>query len=447
MTLLLIVSDALAISVAFALAYAARNVGYFSQTLEPLLPLATYLLALPFAMALLVAICYFRGLYRPHRRLNQFSESYELAKAVTGWALLIMSGSYLVKRDYSRLIVTVTWLLSIATITAGRIIVNWIIQTRAHRGVGAIRVLLVGTGKPARQIAQQLRRYGRLGYQLVGCAGSGDGDGAPTLGAVADVPRLVIDHRINQVYVAEPSLSYDAILNLVYTCPKPDVEFRLAANIFPRFHAPRSLRELEGLPSLNLRKTQPNPLHRAAKRLIDMVLGSLLLAISLPLWAMITYLIRRDSAGPAILKQPRIGYRRQRFTLYKFRSMAAATAEDGPPPTNPKDPRITRVGRFLRRTSLDELPQLINVIRGDMSLVGPRPELESLAAQYHGWQLRRFDAKPGLTGLWQILGRKDLTLEQKLEYDFYYVNNQSLLLDAVIVLRTVPVIIFGRGAY
>ncbi len=447
MTFLLIISDALAIVVAFTLAYSLRRWGPLTLALEPLLPLRVYLAALPWAVALLVAICYLRGLYRPHRRLNRLSEAYELSKAATGWALLIMSGSYLVKQDYSRIIVVATWILSLGMITLGRLGANRLIRSLAQRGIGITRVLLVGTGKPARVVAQELARYERLGYRVVGCVDGDTVNNLPVIGNVTDVPRLITQHRIHQVYVADPSLSFDAILSLVYDCPKPDVEFRVAANIFPRFHPPHSLTELEGFPTLDLRKAQPNLAHRAAKRLVDVLLGTLLFAASSPLWLALTLFIRRDSAGPAIIRQPRVGFKGKIFTLYKFRTMDARAELDARPPSDETDSRITRVGRLLRRTSLDELPQLLNVIHGDMSLVGPRPELVSLAAGYRGWQRRRFDAKPGLTGLWQILGRKDLALEQKLEYDFYYVNNQSLLLDLVILARTIPQILFGRGAY
>ncbi|MDD5109700.1 MAG: sugar transferase [Patescibacteria group bacterium] len=447
MIFLLVLSDALGIGLAFTASYAARRWGPLSQSLEILLPFSAYQKALPFAVALFLLIAYLRGLYRPHRRLNQLSESYELVKAVTGWALLIMAGSYLSKQDYSRIIVVSTWVLSIGTITIGRLIAGRTIRVLAQRGIGTIRVLVVGSGKPARIVAQELKRYERLGYRIVGCVGEGDCNGVPLLGAIGEAPPLIARHRINQVYVADPSLSYDAILNLVHRCPKSDVEFRVAANIFPRLHEPHALNELEGLPSLDLRKIQPNALHRTVKRLLDLGLGGVMLVVSAPLWLAITYLIRRDSAGPAVIRQTRVGYKGHRFTLYKFRSMSASTDRDGPPPTGEEDPRVTRLGKFLRRTSLDELPQLLNVLKGDMSLVGPRPELVSLAATYRDWQFRRFDAKPGMTGLWQVLGRKDLNLEQKLEYDFYYVNNQSLLLDLVILVRTIPVTLFGRGAY
>ena len=447
MTFLLVLSDTLGIGLAFAASYAARRWGPLSQSLEVLLPLSAYLVALPFAILLFLVIAYLRGLYRPHHRLNQLSEAYALMKAVTGWALLIMTGSYLAKQDYSRIIVMSTWVLSIGTIAIGRLITNRAIRTLAQRGIGTVRVLVVVSGKPARVVAQELKRYERLGYRIVGCVGDGDCNGAPSLGTIREAPQLIEHNRIDQVYVADPSLSYDAILNLVHECPKSDVEFRLTANIFPRFHEPRSLTELEGFPSLDLRKAQATIIHRGMKRGIDLIFGSLLLVATAPLWFVLTILIRRDSAGPAMITQPRVGYRGRHFTLYKFRSMASDTDRDGPPPTDPNDSRITRLGKFLRRTSLDELPQLINIIQGDMSLVGPRPELVSLASSYRGWQRRRFDAKPGLTGLWQILGRKDLSLEQKLEYDFYYVNNQSLLLDLVILIRTIPQILFGRGAY
>ncbi|TSC76098.1 MAG: Exopolysaccharide biosynthesis polyprenyl glycosylphosphotransferase [Parcubacteria group bacterium Gr01-1014_31] len=443
----LIVSDILMLWASFWLAYVARTSPFFAHTLEVLPPMAVYLAALPYAAALLVSIFYVRGLYWPARRLTPTVEAYEVSKGVTAWALLVMSGSYLVKFDYSRIVVITTWLLALVLVTGGRWVASRIISILARRGVGALNVLIIGSGKPARIIANQLQPYARLGYRLVGCVGDGGINGLPWLGTVDDVPRLISAHGIRQVYVAEPALSYDAILTMVYTCPSKNVQFRIAANIFPRFHAPRSLTELEGFPSLDVRRAEPAPWYRAAKRLLDILLGSLLLISSLPLWGLIVFLIRRDSTGPAILTQPRVGYRGRRFILYKFRSMRADAERDATPPSSLQDSRITRVGRLLRRTSLDELPQLLNILRGDMSLVGPRPELESLAARYQGWQLRRFDAKPGLTGLWQILGRKDLSLEQKLEYDFYYVNNQSLLLDLMIMVRTIPQIIFGKGAY
>ncbi|MEK7093715.1 MAG: sugar transferase [Patescibacteria group bacterium] len=184
-----------------------------------------------------------------------------------------------------------------------------------------------------------------------------------------------------------------------------------------------------------------------AKRFLDIAMSLLGLLLTTPFYPIIILFIRWRSPGPAILKQERIGQAGYPFVIYKFRTMEAKTPLYEIGPTSEYDSRITSAGRFLRRYSLDELPQFWNILKGEMSIVGPRPEMPFLAAQHNEWQKKRLTVKPGITGLWQIFGRKDIPLSENLEYDFYYINHRSFLFDLVIILKTIPAILLGRGAY
>jgi lipopolysaccharide/colanic/teichoic acid biosynthesis glycosyltransferase len=217
------------------------------------------------------------------------------------------------------------------------------------------------------------------------------------------------------------------------------------------------------LPVLSLRSRPFGTWQRALKRTVDLALGSAALVLSLPLWLVIAALIRLTTREPALFSQERIGEHGQPFVMHKLRSMAApggtgsslpvgdeARLDEQAVPHGAGDDegdRVTPIGRWLRKYSLDELPQLLNVLRGDMSLVGPRPELPRIVARYAPWQRKRLEVKPGMTGLWQILGRKNLPLTENIHYDFYYIRNQSLLFDLAILLRTIPAVLSGRGAY
>lgn len=191
----------------------------------------------------------------------------------------------------------------------------------------------------------------------------------------------------------------------------------------------------------------PGVLSETGKRAFDCSFAIFTLLITSPFFPLIVLLIRLDSEGPAILSQERIGYKGRRFKLYKFRTMAKNTPLYMRAPERSDDPRITRMGRILRRYSIDELPQLLNVIKGDMSIVGPRPEMPFIAERYESWQKIRLEVKPGITGLWQILGRKDRPLLENIHYDLYYIYQRSFLLDLAIILETIPALFFPRGAY
>ena len=190
-----------------------------------------------------------------------------------------------------------------------------------------------------------------------------------------------------------------------------------------------------------------NVIERAAKRLFDFTLALTALLVFLPAFPLVAWRIRRESDGPIFIRQERIGKDGRRFILYKFRTMRADAALYAPAPRGEEDPRVTRVGKKLRRYSIDELPQLVNILKGDMSIVGPRPEMPFIVEEYADWQKARLRVAPGLTGLWQILGRKDLPLAENLEYDLYYLFNRSFFLDCAIILKTLPHLTLPKGAY
>jgi len=201
----------------------------------------------------------------------------------------------------------------------------------------------------------------------------------------------------------------------------------------------------EALPNLEIH--DGGFIYDYTKRLIDLVLGLFGLVFFMPLWLLIILAIKADSKGPAIFIHERVGRNGKKFRLYKFRTMRADANREAPAPLSINDKRITRFGKLLRKTSLDEAPQFINVLKGEMSVVGPRPEMPFIVENYEIWQRKRLEVKPGITGLWQVLGRKDIPLKDNLEYDFYYIKNRSLLLDIVILIRTVGIVLTGKGAY
>jgi lipopolysaccharide/colanic/teichoic acid biosynthesis glycosyltransferase len=205
----------------------------------------------------------------------------------------------------------------------------------------------------------------------------------------------------------------------------------------------RELLEDSKLARLPIKKRSTQGIKRCVDILLSLVFGIVLLPVGL----FITLLIRIDSKGPAIFSHIRVGKDGKTFRLYKFRTMKTGVSAQEFAPTKPGDPRVTRIGHFLRHTSLDELPQMWNVLKGEMSLVGPRPEMEFIVRTYTDLQRKRLLAKPGLTGLWQICGRKDLPLHENVEYDLYYILHQSLWMDVLIMVKTLGVIVSGRGAY
>lgn len=326
------------------------------------------------------------------------------------------------------------------------------------------RVLIVGAGRLAQQVAQRVRALGTGGLSLVGYVDDGtepilaDDSVGPRLGAVQDVPALVKAHAVDEVIFALPPRAHGVIERLVLALESYPVRVRVVPDFLDLAMSRATVEDFNGLLLVGLRDPAIDGLDRVVKRCFDLAVSVLTLLLVWPVMMLVAVAIKLDSSGPVLFVQERIGENGQPFRMFKFRSMVvdaermSRSAADSDPkgmPVHkaPDDPRVTRVGRIIRRTSLDELPQLFNVLRGEMSLVGPRPELPWLVERYETWQRRRFAVPPGITGWWQINGRSDRVMHLHTEDDLYYIQHYSPLLDLRILWRTIEVVVRGRGAY
>ncbi len=439
----LLATDILSVALAFLTAYFLRDKGIFRLFLDSIQPITVYLKVLPEAVFLLVFVFSLGGLYEPKQRITKITELYASTKAITLWILFIMAASYLSKIDYSRLIVLQMYILTLCFVSIGRMLTRKLHMYFFRSGFGNINILILGTGKPARKLSERIEKYRLAGYHLVGFIGRKITNRKYVIGTIKNLYALLDQYDISEVYIADTKLSQEKILTLVANCPNHTVTFKIASNMFELITGNIDILNLEAIPSLNLSKLRMSVWQKAYKRLSDVLLASCGLIATLPLLIVIVVLIKIDSKGKAIFRQKRIGLYGKPFLMYKFRTMTHNTAR-----TKQKEKeKVTRIGRILRKTSLDELPQLINILKGDMSIVGPRPEIPEKVAKYSEWEKRRLTVKPGLTGLWQVLGRKDLPLSDNIEYDFYYINNQSIVLDIIIILKTIPQVLQGKGAY
>lgn len=409
-------------------------------------------------------IFYLVGLYRFWRGQGFWKESWGIFKAIFISSLILGFAVFALKYQFiSRIFLFLFALFDFIFIIAARFIIRKIILF-FNRKIERFRVILiVGTEERAISLAQNIENHKDLGLRILGFLSTGDPsppkelNGHPILGLVEELPELLEKEVIDEVIFAISLEELQKMGNLFLLCEERGITARLAINFFPHVIAKTHLEELDGLPLLTFSTTPQNELLLFLRRILDFVGSLVLLIILSPLFLLITLLIRFDSPGPAIYQQVRCGLNGRRFVFYKFRSMvqgaeakkddlAAFNVMSGPVFKMKKDPRVTRVGRFLRKTSLDELPQLINVLRGDMSFVGPRPPIPEEVEKYEGWQRRRLSMKPGITGLWQVSGRNQINFNQWMKLDLEYIDNWSLWLDFKILLKTIPVVLLCRGA-
>lgn len=320
------------------------------------------------------------------------------------------------------------------------------------------RVLIMGAGSLGQRVGQMIQGHKWMGLELMGYLDDVQHQEYHVLGTLNEVRQVVNTHGIKDVVIALPSRAYNDINNLVLTLNDLPVQVRVVPDYFTLALYRSSAEEFGGLPMINLRDPMLNDGQRLIKRLFDLVVGCLLILSVLPVLLVTAVLTKLDSPGPVLFRQPRVGENGRLFEMYKFRSMitGAETLQQNVNRFTPEgkllhkqadDPRVTRIGRFLRRTSLDELPQLFNVLKGEMSLVGPRPEMPWLVGEYEPWQHKRFAVPQGLTGWWQVHGRADKPMHMHTQDDLYYIQNYSLWMDIYILIKTPWVVVRGKGAY
>ena len=400
------------------------------------------------------------GVYDLRRDTRPVGDPFSLTRALVVGIFIFAGVLYFSYRDVPRLLVLYFAVAQLAILSAVRLAAGMALRFRRSRGRPLSRVLLVGTGEVAGRVAAEINV--RLGesVQVLGCVDD-QAEAAPPglklLGRLSDVPALVRQQQIDEIIIALPASQYLAVEKLVYALLTLPVRIRLVPDYLRLVVVQSSLESLGGIPLIGLREPRISGMAWAIKRTFDVAMTLLLMALTWPLMAVIALAIRRDSPGPAIFRQQRVGENGRLFWMLKFRTMCVDAEARGPQlgfdeQGNavykwPADQRVTRVGRWLRRTSLDEMPQFINVLRGEMSLVGPRPEMLFLVERYDTWQRQRLAVPPGLTGWWQVSGRSNLPMHLNTQFDLYYIRNYSLWLDLKILWKTVWVVVTGQGAY
>jgi exopolysaccharide biosynthesis polyprenyl glycosylphosphotransferase len=455
--------DLLALSVAYAATYVAANQIAPPAIVAPgWLMLTLALVAVPLWVAIFTAY----HLY-DHDNLRisvtSFDEVGDIFHSLLAGSLVFLLLAQVLRRladwwIYSALEAALFLLAAVILVPLARGTVrNWVFP----RAMQQRRTLIVGTGSEAELVHRKLQTHPEYGLEVVGFL-DGDGEGeapGPVLGTRSDIVRIVDEFDVDRILLASSIASHEEMLDLVRKVRRPDVQVSIVPRYFEIFTSHAILDDVEGMPVVSLPPMRLGRSSRVLKRSFDVVAAGVVLIALSPLLALIALAIRVDSPGPAIFRQPRRGREGSTFRIAKFRTMyvdAEARRNeilhlnevDGPLfKVKNGDPRITRIGGFLRRTSLDELPQLWNVIRGDMSLVGPRPFVVYEADQITGWASRRLDIAPGITGLWQVLGRNDIPFEEMVKLDYLYVTNWSLWWDLKILFQTIPVVLGRRGAY
>ena len=378
------------------------------------------------------------------------------------FASLAFAGTlYLTFRQVSRLLFVYFAVLDMAFLLLWRAAARAVFRLFDGRNFPERRVLVVGAGDLGHRLSATIREYAWTGLTLIGYLDDDlakQNNGLPVMGTLADARRVIEAHRIDELVIALPQRAHERLNQMIADLQMVPVNIRVVPDYFSLALFRATVEDFGGLPLISLREPVLNTYQRLMKRLLDILLSGVALIFAAPTMAIIAIAIKLDSEGPVFFRSKRVGENNKLFDMFKFRSMVADADtrwnevafqnKDGRLVfKRPDDPRVTRVGRFIRTTSLDELPQLINVLKGDMSLVGPRPELPWLVARYEPWQCKRFAVPQGMTGWWQVNGRSNKPLHEHTEEDLYYIQNYSLLLDVQILWKTIGAVLKRSGAY
>jgi len=420
--------------------------------------IAPYLAAAPVVALIFVVTFASSGVYRIRRGRPFLDELFSIigAAALAGVVTLALMSLYR-GFSYSRLVLLYLIVASLVLITINRLLLRRVMSIRRRRGIGTDRVLVVGTGAGSELLLHRMTMFPEYGYTVCGVLDDRLAVGTPfagsqIVGPVGELPQQVRRQQIDQVFLALPGASHDEMLHLIKTCDDLQVDFRMLPDVFEIITTRVSADVVDGIPLVGVRRSQMEGIGLAAKRLFDLIVSLTLVVVLSPIWVLLVIAIAVSSRGAILYRQERVGQGGRVFTLLKFRSMVAdAEAETGPIFAAPDDARRTPVGRFMRRLSLDELPQLINIIRGDMSLVGPRPErpffVERFGSEIPRY-LERHQVRPGVTGWAQVNDlRGGTSIADRTIYDIYYIENWSLSFDIKILLLTIGRVFLHSHAY
>jgi exopolysaccharide biosynthesis polyprenyl glycosylphosphotransferase len=453
--------DASMVMLAFFLAHQLRRAIDWPNVALNLGPFADYTGMMLIQVVTLLSVFFFTRLYHTVRAVSRVDEFYQIFGSVSiGTMLSVAISGFVFKNsvlelDYSRAMILYAWLLTILLVTLGRLLYHTLKTRLQKQGWGTDRVLIVGNSEVGHMILQKIQWSPELGYQVVGVVevngASGRAMNVPVLGGPGRLGELIDQHEIDEVIIALPEASHQEILTLISQCDRGSVSIKVFPDVFQIMANQVTIGDLGGLPLLSVRNVALRGWRLTLKRAIDIIGSGVGLVLLSPLLLLVGILIKLDSPGPVFYAQERMGLDAKPFWCLKFRSMRPDAEKDGPGWTTKDDPRRTRVGEFIRRASVDELPQLINVLLGEMSLVGPRPERPVYVEQFQRSIPRYMDRhreKAGITGWAQVNGlRGDTSIIERTKYDLWYNENWSLLLDFKILLRTAFRVFQDRNAY
>jgi exopolysaccharide biosynthesis polyprenyl glycosylphosphotransferase len=454
-----LLSDILAILVAYFYSYLFRFYGYIIPVdpAKGIPPLRSYVTVFPLFLAVHLAVFFFQGFYRSRLRRARIDDFFTITlnAALTIFIVLaVLSYIRVYSRspmpfEVSRGFLAVYFVSVIFVLTIFRNQIFFIMKRRFARGWNLQNVIVVGAGEMGRSVAQKLLTFKDFGFVVKGFLADDipagetvrlDG-GLKVLGRIADLERVLQEENIQEVYVALDLSNYAQILSLFQVATKFPVNVRLLPDLFQLLTLKANIQDLDGFPVISIDDVPLRGARRVFKRLFDLAASALALLILSPFLALVALLVRLTSRGPVLYKQERVGLDGRPFGMIKFRTMVCdAEKRTGPVMCRPDDPRVTRFGRFLRKYSLDEFPQLVNVLRGEMSLVGPRAERPAFVREFVEKipkYMLRHKVKSGITGWAQVHGlRQDTSIEKRLEYDFYYIQNWTFALDLKILWMT-----------
>jgi exopolysaccharide biosynthesis polyprenyl glycosylphosphotransferase len=471
-TLIMFALDALAIVGGFLLAYWVRYVLKISLGRETFYAqldnFGTLILVLTGAT---LTLLWLKGSYEQPRNVSWLGQLGTLTSSVVTAVGLAIIFTFLLSPTiwFSRLIFIYAGVLILLLLALGRLAISMWRHWQWRRGHDLERVLVVGGTGLGREVMASLSESGVTGYNLIGYVADPPEQEpparrfterivAPHLGPLSALPIEVARHQIDHIIVALPFWQHRSLPTVVQMCTQLGIDFQVVPDFYELSFDRVTIQELRGTPLIGLRENRI----RGANYLIKRVLDVTIVLLALPVWGLIALiialLIKLTSRGPVIYAQTRIGRGGHPFEFLKFRTMVVNADElkaqlmdqnegSGPMFKMKHDPRVTPVGRVLRKYSLDEIPNLWNVLRGEMSLVGPRPAIPEEVFQYEPWHRRRLEVTPGVTGLWQATGRSDTSFEEYVRLDIYYAEHWSVWLDLRILLATIPSVLTGRGAY
>ena len=411
-----------------------------------------------------ILLFYFR-MYESQRTKSLWEEVLKIMGISFAGTLILMATIFSLKMgDISRLFIGILGGVTCLFFTLERTFFRLWARHIRKKGFNLRNIIIVGTGRRAREMKNLIDQHKEWGFRLTGFVSDHPDirlkriKDTPIIGNISNLPEILEQYVIDELIFAISRKRLEELEDVFLLCEEQGIRTRVAVNFFPQMLAKVHLDDFHGVPLLTFTTTPHSEFLLLSKRLFDVVIGILLSLLLLPAILLIILVVKYTSEGPVLFKQTRVGLNGRHFTLYKFRSMCRNAEErkgevahmnemDGPVFKTANDPRVTNIGSFLRRMSLDEIPQLYNVLIGDMSIVGPRPPLPEEVQQYQRWHRRRLSMKPGLTCLWQVGGRNKINDFKKwMELDLKYIDNWSLKLDLKIFFKTIFVVLAGRGA-